>query len=77
MNLLSDKQMPEYNFMKKNWKLFLCRFHLVPDCSYIYQKTGECFIMMIVFVSIPHFGPLTTRSKAYSIANQDTPLIRR
>ena len=43
MNLLPDKQMPEYNFMKKNWKLFLCRLHLIPDRYYTYQKTGQMF----------------------------------
>ena len=35
--------MPEYNFMKKNWKLFLCRLHLIPDRYYTYQKTGQMF----------------------------------
>jgi len=43
MNLLPDKQMPEYNFMKKNWKLFLCRWSRVPDRFYTHQKTGQMF----------------------------------
>ena len=41
MNLMTDKDSPEYNFMKKNWKLFLCRYSLVPDRFYTYQKTGQ------------------------------------
>ena len=43
MNLLTRKDSPEYNFMKKNWKLFLCRYSKVPDRFYTYQKTGEMF----------------------------------
>lgn len=41
MNALLDKTSLEYNFMKKNWKLFLCRFQKIPDKYYTYQKTGE------------------------------------
>jgi len=41
MNALSDKTSLEYNFMKKNWKLFLCRFQKIPDKYYTYQKTKE------------------------------------
>lgn len=43
MNLMTDKNSPEYNFMKKNWKLFLCRWVKVPDRFYTYQKTGQMF----------------------------------
>lgn len=43
MNLMTNKDSPEYNFMKKNWKLFLCRLNLVPDRFYTYQKTGQMF----------------------------------
>lgn len=43
MNILTTKDSPEYNFMKKNWKLFLCRLHLVPDRFYTYKKTGQMF----------------------------------
>jgi len=43
MNLMTDKHSPEYNFMKKNWKLFLCRLTHVPDRYYTYQKTGQMF----------------------------------
>ena len=43
MNLMTDKNSPEYNFMKKNWKLFLCRWNKVPDRFYTYQKTGQMF----------------------------------
>lgn len=41
MNLMTDKNSPEYNFMKKNWKLFLCRWNRVPDRFYTHQKTGQ------------------------------------
>lgn len=30
-----------YNFLKKHWKLFLCRTNRIPDKFYVYQKTGE------------------------------------
>lgn len=43
MNFMTDKKSPEYNFMKKNWKLFLCRTSKVPNRFYTYQKTGEMF----------------------------------
>ena len=43
MNLMTDKGSPEYNFMKKNWKLFLCRISNAPDRFYTYQKTGQMF----------------------------------
>lgn len=43
MNLAIDKDSPEYNFMKKHWKLFLCRFTKIPDRFYTYMKTGEMF----------------------------------
>lgn len=46
--VLKDKNLiefnsPEYNFMKKNWKFFLCRTRKIPDKYYTYQKTGEVF----------------------------------
>ena len=43
MNGLEDKASLEYNFMKKNWKLFLCRHQKIPDKYYAYKKTGELF----------------------------------
>jgi transposase len=43
MNLMTDKKSPEYNFMNKNWKLFLCRWSKIPDRYYTYQKTGQMF----------------------------------
>lgn len=43
MNLMTEKNTPEYNFMKKNWKLFLCRWSKVPDRWYTYQKTSQMF----------------------------------
>jgi transposase len=43
MNLLPDKDSPEYNFMKKNWKLYLCRLNTIPDRYYTYKKTGQMF----------------------------------
>lgn len=43
MHLNAIKGSPEYNFMKKNWKLFLCRLHLIHDRYYTYQKTGQMF----------------------------------
>lgn len=43
MNLKAIKGSPEYNFMKKNWRFFLTRPHLIPDKYYTYQKTGEMF----------------------------------
>jgi transposase len=43
MNLMTRKKSPEYNFMNKNWKLFLCRWSKIPDRYYTYQKTGQMF----------------------------------
>ncbi len=43
MNLHADKASPIYNFMKKNWKLFLARTRNTPDKYYTYKKTGELF----------------------------------
>jgi len=34
---------PYYNFMKSNWKLYLCRQEDIPDKRYTYMKTGEVF----------------------------------
>ncbi|NCA95948.1 MAG: hypothetical protein EOM74_03110 [Methanomicrobia archaeon] len=31
----------EYNYKKRNWKLFLCRTQKIPDRYYTYQKTGK------------------------------------
>lgn len=52
MNLLPDKDSPEYHFMKKNWKLYLCRLTAVPDRYYTYKKTGQMF----------HYDDLLNRS---------------
>lgn len=45
MNSIKDNkyEKPFYNFMKSNWKLFLCREENVPDKKYTYMKTGEIF----------------------------------
>lgn len=43
MNLMTRKKSPEYNFMKKDWQLFLCRWSKIPDRYYTYQKTGQMF----------------------------------
>lgn len=43
MNTLLDKGSLEYNFMKRNWKFFLCRYQKIPDRYYVYKKTGEMF----------------------------------
>jgi len=45
MNSIKDNKdnEPFYNFMKSNWKLFLCREEDVPDKRYTYMKTGEIF----------------------------------
>ena len=43
MNLMTEKNSPEYNFMKRDWKLFLCRWTRVPDRFYTHQKTGQMF----------------------------------
>lgn len=38
-----DDDAPFYNFMKTNWKLFLCRSEAIPDRTYTCRKTGEIF----------------------------------
>lgn len=45
MNQIKDSkdEEPFYNFMKSNWKLFLCREEDIPDKRYTYLKTGEVF----------------------------------
>ena len=45
MNQIKDNkdEEPFYNFMKSNWKLFLCREEDIPDKRYTYMKTGEVF----------------------------------
>ena len=45
MNSIKDikDDQPYYNFMKSNWKLFLCREEDIPDKKYTYMKTGEVF----------------------------------
>lgn len=45
MNSIKDNKddEPYYNFMKSNWKLFLCRDEDIPDKRYTYMKTGEVF----------------------------------
>lgn len=45
MNSIKDNkdEKPFYNFMKSNWKLFLCREENIPDKRYTYMKTGEVF----------------------------------
>ena len=45
MNSIKDSkdEEPYYNFMKTNWKLFLCREEDVPDKRYTYMRTGEVF----------------------------------
>ena len=41
MNTIAIKNSPEYNFMKKNWKYFLCRFKNIPlDKTYTHKKTN-------------------------------------
>lgn len=40
MNNHTDKGSVEYNFMKKNWKLFLCRHRKIPDRFYTHKLTG-------------------------------------
>ena len=49
--------------MKRNWKLFLCRWSRVPDRFYTYQKPVKCFIMTnflnAAFNLIFRYGPLT------------------
>lgn len=57
MNLHADKQSPLYNFMKKNWKLFLGRAYHVPNKFYTYKKTGQMF----------HYDELMRRSLALNI----------
>jgi len=45
MNSIKDSNddEPFYNFMKTNWKLFLCREEDIPDKRYTYMKTGVIF----------------------------------
>jgi len=43
MNSYTEKKDPYYNFMKSNWKCFLCREENIPDKRYTYKKTGEVF----------------------------------
>jgi len=43
MNQKTDKHSPNYNFMKTNWKYYLCRNSKIPDRFYTHQKTGEAF----------------------------------
>ena len=45
MNSIKDNKddKPYYNFMKSNWKLFLCKSEDIPDKTYTYMKTGEIF----------------------------------
>ena len=45
MNSIKDikNENPYYNFMKTNWKVFLCRSEDVPDKYYSYKMTGEVF----------------------------------
>lgn len=38
-----SSESPLYNFMKTNWKLFLCRQESVPDRTYAFKATGEVF----------------------------------
>ena len=38
----SHKEIPEYTFMKSNWKSFLCRREDIPDKYYTLKSTGEC-----------------------------------
>lgn len=39
----NKEKVPFYNFMKSNWKCFLCRQESIPDKKYTYMKTGEIF----------------------------------
>lgn len=45
MNSIKDirNENPYYNFMKTNWKVFLCRSEDVPDKYYTYKMTNEVF----------------------------------
>lgn len=43
MNTIQDKTSAEYYFMKKNWKLFLCRSKNIPPLSYTQKKTSKSF----------------------------------
>lgn len=42
MNHNVFKGSKEYNFMKSNWKYFLCRAEKIPNKFYTYKITGEC-----------------------------------
>ena len=53
MNGFTEKGSPCYNFMKSNWKYFLCRSEKIPNKRYTYLKTGEVFTYDdLVFESI-------------------------
>jgi transposase len=41
MNQKTEKHSANYNFMKTNWKYYLCRSPKIPDRYYTHQKTGE------------------------------------
>lgn len=43
MNTCCEKGSYLNNFMKTNWKLFLCRQEKIPDKTYTYMKTGQIF----------------------------------
>lgn len=44
MNLIAIKNGPEYNFMKKNWKYFLCRYKKIPlGKIYTHKKTNIAY----------------------------------
>lgn len=40
MNQKTERKSASYNFMKRNWKLFLCRYTKVPDRFYTHKKTN-------------------------------------
>lgn len=78
MNLMTEKNSPEYNFMKRNWKLFLCRWSRV---SIRIKKPVKCFIMTnflnAAFNLIFRYGPLTIHFMIFLIINYDIPLMKR
>lgn len=44
MNSIAIKNGPEYNFMKKNWKYFLCRYRKIPlEKIYTHKKTNVSY----------------------------------
>ena len=65
MNKIVEYKSKEYNFMKKNWKLFLKRKENIPNKTYYHQTTGiETSYEELVFNCIKlneHF------SKAYNV----------